>query len=95
MKLKEIEKIVNDVTEIVNCLSDDPMNTFIRQMTFKHRTLQQSFTKLCFKWIEIVASDEYKYDGRNQYSHEQCKKIIEIIKSLNNGCELSNTIPMI
>ena len=95
MKLNDIQETVKKVTDIVNTFNDDPMDTFIRQMTFQHRTLQQSFTKLCLKWIETVASDEYRFDGRNQHSHEQCQKIVEAMKPLNDGINLSNTLPCV
>lgn len=95
MELEVIQKTVKDVTNIVNSFSDDSMKTFLKQMSFQHRTLQQSFTRLCLKWIELVASDEYRFDGRNQHSHEQCKKIVEAMKLLNNGCDLSETLPLV
>lgn len=95
LDLEDIQKTVDDVADIVNCFDDGPMNSFIRQMTFKHRTLQQSFTRLCLKWIETVGCDQYPYDGRNQISHEVCKNIVETMKPINNGCELSKTLPLI
>ena len=95
MELEEIQKVVEEVTDVVNSFGDDKMNTFIRQMTFQHRTLQQSFTRLCLKWIETVASDEYRYDGRNQHSHDLCKKVVETMKPVNSGCDLSKCLPLI
>jgi len=43
----------------------------------QHRTLQQSFTKLCIEWLEYCASPEYKFDQRNEASHEVAKQMIE------------------
>jgi hypothetical protein len=77
MDLQQITDTVNKVTDVLNTFGDSNMNTFVHQMSFQHRTLQQSFTKLCMKWIEHCASDEYKFDGRNQQSHELCKEICE------------------
>jgi len=54
-----------------------PETEFLELMANKHRTLQQSFTKLCLKWVEKVAADNYKFDGRNQKSHQTCKRIME------------------
>lgn len=95
MDLKEIQEIVESVTDVVNTFGDGQTDTFIHQMSFQHKTLQQSFTRLCFKWIEAVASDEYKVDGRNQHSHEICKKVVSTMKPLNNGFEISKTIPCV
>lgn len=96
MELKDIQETVKKVSDIVNTFNDDPMDTFIRQMTFQHRTLQQSFTKLCLKWIETVASSEYRFDGRNQHSHELCEHIITTMKLHDESeTELSKQLPCV
>lgn len=77
MELKEVQNLVNETTNMLNSFSDENMETFVKQMNFQHRTLQQNFTKMCLKWIENVGSDDYRYDGRNQYSHEICKEIVD------------------
>ena len=69
------EKIVADLAKLVNSMSFKP-DYFIDAMSKEHRTLQQSFTKLCMQWLEYVASDEYRTDGRNEASHELCKDLI-------------------
>lgn len=46
-------------------------------MSTEHRTLQQSFTRLCIEWIKYVASDEYRFDGRNEENHKVCKEIVK------------------
>jgi len=71
------EKIVKELTGLVNSMSFKP-DYFIEKMSRDHRTLQQSFTKLCLQWLEYVASDEYRIDARNEGSHEVCKRIIEM-----------------
>ena len=53
---------------------------FCENMTNEHRTLQQAFTRLCFEWIKTCASDDYRTDGRNEHSHEVCKKVWEAFK---------------
>jgi hypothetical protein len=96
MELNDIQETVKKVSDIVNSFNDDPMDTFIRQMTFQHKTLQQSFTKLCLKWIETVASAEYRFDGRNQHSHELCEHIITTMKLHDESeTELSKQLPCI
>lgn len=62
---------------------------FISEMGKDHRTLQQSFTRLCFKWIEFVGSDDYRHDLRNQDSHKICKRIVEHFKETNHDCKPS------
>jgi len=49
-------------------------------MSREHRTLQQSFTRLCLEWIEYVASENYHTDLRNEQSHKISKKLVESFK---------------
>ena len=70
---KSAESTVRYMEDFVNNYSC-PMDEFVTLMTRRHRTLQQSFTKLCFKWIEKVASPEYTHDGRNEASHRISKR---------------------
>ena len=78
-KAKEIGRIVNDFGFSPKKVAEALQN--------EHRTLQQSFTSLCLEWLNICASDEYRYDGRNELSHLVAKELIE-------GHEVSR-LPMI
>lgn len=49
---------------------------FCDAMCRQHRTLQQNFTRLCIAWLATCASDDYRYDGRNEASHEVAKALI-------------------
>lgn len=64
------------VSEMLNSYSFS-YDGFCKAMTNQHRTLQQSFTRLCLKWLETCASEEYRYDGRNEASHKVAKKLLE------------------
>jgi len=75
------EKIAADLAQLVNSMSFKP-DYFIEAMSKEHRTLQQSFTKLCLQWIENCASEEYQTDGRNEASHDICHDIIEVWHSM-------------
>lgn len=77
MKEEEIKKLVSRITDFVNSYSLKS-EQFCDAMSQEHRTLQQSFTRLCLKWIEYVADNEYRTDGRNETSHEVCKRMIEL-----------------
>ena len=96
MNKERTEKVVEEITSFVNTMSLDSEG-FIEAMSREHRTLQQSFTKLCLKWIENCASDNYRYDPRNEASHEVCKKIVESFIDNNDiaNVEPSNFLPMI
>jgi hypothetical protein len=64
------------------------MKEFCQRMCRQHRTLQQTFTNLCFEWIKTCASKDYSYDGRNEASHIVCQHIVH-----QNGDEMY--LPMI
>ena len=50
---------------------------FAKAMGRQHRTLQQNFTKVCFAWIQHLASlEENQYDLRNEASVKAAKKIV-------------------
>ena len=88
------QNIAREMSNFVNSFSSDHQG-FITEMGKDHRTLQQSFTKLCLKWIEFVASDDYRHDLRNQDSHEICKKMIESFQKQNDNWKPSNFLRFI
>lgn len=73
--MKTAEEAVLAMSDFVNNFGVDE-KAFIEKMSYEHRTLQQSFTKLCLKWLEFVASDEYRFDGRNEASHKVAKDLL-------------------
>lgn len=77
--MKDAKKVVSEVTDYVNTFGD-VYTEFIKSMEMEHRTLQQSFTRLCLKWVEHVASEEYRYDLRNEQSHNTCKLMMDLFR---------------
>lgn len=63
------------VAEMLNVFGFDN-DGFCEAMCRQHRTLQQNFTRLCIAWLATCASDDYRYDGRNEASHEVAKALI-------------------
>ena len=80
---------VQMVSDMLNSFSFDPEG-FCKEMTREHRTLQQSFTRLCIHWLCTCASDEYQFDGRNEASHEIAKAIIQ-----SQDADFIGNIPLI
>ena len=70
------KEVVNNVTDYLNSFSNKNKE-FIQEMNREHRTLQQNFTKLCMEWLENCASEEYRFDGRNEASHKISKEMVE------------------
>lgn len=60
---------VQVISDFVNNFGLDEKE-FISLLEREHRTIQQSVTKLMLKWLEHVASPEYRTDGRNEGSKQ-------------------------
>ena len=80
--MEKTEKVVGEITDFVNSFSMKS-EEFNKIMSREHRTLQQSFTRLCLKWSEHCATEEYQTDLRNQSSKEVSIKLIEAFKTLH------------
>jgi hypothetical protein len=77
--MKKTKEIVQEISDYVNTFNDKG-NEFCQAMSCEHRTLQQSFTKLCLQWLEHCASDEYRFDLRNEDSHKISKELFELFR---------------
>jgi hypothetical protein len=77
--MKNTKELVQEFSDYVNTFGDKSQE-FCQAMSVEHRTLQQSFTKLCLKWLEHVASDEYRTDGRNEQSQKIAKELLDGFK---------------
>lgn len=80
--MKTTEELVPAITDYINTYSDKSAE-FNEAMEREHRTLQQSFTRLCLKWLEHVASENYQFDGRNEDSHKVAERLVEQYTSEN------------
>jgi hypothetical protein len=83
------KEVVENVTDYLNTFSNVEQE-FILEMNREHRTLQQSFTKLCLAWIENCATQDYRFDGRNEASHTISKDIVENFKINKDGFKPSD-----
>jgi hypothetical protein len=70
------KEVVQTMSNFVNSYSRTH-EEFCTEMSKEHRTLQQSFTRLCLQWIEHVASDEYRTDGRNMGSQIVARELLK------------------
>lgn len=81
-EIKGDEMIVEMVFNHINNFSFNP-KSFVEFASRQHRTLQQTFTNLCFAWIRHLASlKENQYDGRNEYSVKVAKEIVEKVENV-------------
>jgi hypothetical protein len=73
----KMAEFVSAITDQLNKFNFD-QDAFNQAMSNEHRTLQQNFTRLCFAWLEHLASEEYKTDDRNGASQVMAKKLISL-----------------
>lgn len=59
---------------------DETISEFVEAMVREHRTLQQTFTKLCVEWFKALSEDHDsgRYDLRNEASCKLAKLVTEL-----------------
>lgn len=77
-----MSQTAKDTAEFVGSFLNGVMRSeraeFIREMSFQHRTLQQTFTSICLSWLNHLASlkdGEGAYDQRNEASVKIARQI--------------------
>lgn len=71
-ELTREEKLAKDITEALNAFGFN-RKAFCKAMNGEHRYLQAEFGELVMEFIRYAASDDYRYDGRNEWVHDQCQ----------------------
>lgn len=84
MQNEKIQTAVDALQDMMNAFTLD-QNEFNGAASHMHRTLQNSFTKLCLGWIEYTASDNYKYDLRNESGHQICSEILQAFREVQRN----------
>jgi hypothetical protein len=75
------ETLAQTVSRTLNSFChDETIKEFVDAMVRDHRTLQQTFTKLCVEWFKALAEDHdnNRYDARNEASCKLAKLIVEL-----------------
>ena len=67
--------VANNISDFTNSFSF-PDELIAEKMANEHCTLQQSFMRLCMKFIKKMSEKKY-WDGRNESSVKTAKKIME------------------
>ena len=80
--MSEAQEAAKVMSNFCNGYYSRQIEEFVEEMSYEHRTLQQSFTKVCFAWIEHLAQSE-NYDLRNEAAVEACKSIMANDPNLN------------
>ena len=69
------EFVANSISDFTNSFSF-PDELIAKKMANEHCTLQQSFMRLCMKFIKEMSEKKY-WDGRNEASVKTAKKIMK------------------
>lgn len=74
---EETAQVMSSFVNNMNCGIDE----FVKIMSRDHRTLQQTFTNLCFAWIRECSdkNETGNFDERNEHSVYKCAEIIDTI----------------
>lgn len=83
-----VRGVVGAVSGMLNSFDRSRLTQFCNEMSMEHRTLQQTFTSLCLRWLRLCASEEYRVDGRNEASQRLARILLE-------GHDLPNDLPLI
>lgn len=71
------ESMAEAIASFSNKMGDTRVKQFAGCMADQHRTLQQSFTRLCVQWFKYLATlSDMQYDLRNEASVGLAKKIV-------------------
>ncbi len=72
-------QLAKQMEDVANNLSFDPRKV-AEVIPCMHRTLQQSIWRMLRAMIEVYGSEDYRYDLRNQASHEEAKAMLDYLK---------------
>jgi len=78
-KMKKAKEVTSLLTDYLNNFNYGENSAYFNEaMSREHRTLQQNFARLIFSYIEFMASDEYRTDGRNEASKQLAMDIVRM-----------------
>jgi len=80
-----VEELVKYVSNCVNYSIDN--KKFAERFGREHRTLQQSFTRLCMEWVRYLAKQE-NYDARNEASVKLAKGLVDYMWNCDSSLPL-------
>lgn len=78
----EMMHLSEAVINVLNIMSNDCERgrlAFCEGMAHEHRTLQQCFTRLVVAWLVYASDPEYRYDLRNEATHNLAVKLLPIL----------------
>lgn len=74
---EKAKELAGRVTDYVNSYSSDRNKKFALALSTEHRTLQQSTLRMMLETIEMMATEDYRTDGRNEGSKTTAKRLMK------------------
>ena len=79
-KRSEGQEVARAVSKLLNNYNSTERKVFIDEMSRDHRSLQQSFTRLCVDWLRNLAErEEGRFDLRNEASVKLAREVLPIL----------------
>jgi hypothetical protein len=75
---KTPQEMAELIMSFLNIFSRESKDELVESLLRQHRTLQQSFSRLCLRWFERLAETPHGFDKRNEASVELAKEIVKI-----------------
>ena len=72
------KEVAQAVSGLVNSYGNSERKEFIEAMARDHRSLQQSFTRLCVDWFKKLTTQSH--DLRNEESVKLAKELLPILE---------------
>ena len=82
MTNEDAEKFPDLLSSYLNSYGSERNKAVIEYMARDHRSLQQSFTRLCVQWLEHIAQND-ACDARNEASVRIAKEFVNNVKNRN------------
>jgi len=85
--MKDPKEAAREIADFVNNMSCNT-KAFVEAMGNEHRTLQQSFTSLCFEWIRHCSKkyEDKNFDLRNEWSCKVSNDILKKVEDVEYDC---------
>jgi len=79
-KENKAQELAGKITDYVNSFSREGnqkfAEAFTQSLSREHRTLQQSTLRMFLETFEMMASDDYQTDGRNENSKQVAQRLM-------------------
>lgn len=88
------EKIQLLASDFIDAGFNTGREDFLQEMRGLHPTMQQIFAGLVLSWIADYCTS-YRMDDRNKSSMEECRKLMESFRAVNDDQNVRTSFPLV